>query len=156
MRVTVTNEKKFKPSSTKLPEKAAFRRPERHVRRAPAFAPLDSLMLRFHQEAEMNLPEEVIYNVKESEAKEAPATSRSAKSQEVYGVNAQGGFSGNAIQAASEGGYSDVIQALLEKVADVNAQGGRYCNALCAAFEKGYQDIVQMLLKNDAYVGSRE
>lgn len=71
-------------------------------------------------------------------------------------VNAQGGFYGNALQAASAGGHLDVVQTLLEAGADVNAQGGEYSTTLCAATEKGYQKIVQMLLSNGAQVGSRE
>jgi ankyrin repeat protein len=71
-------------------------------------------------------------------------------------VNAQGGFYGNALQAASAGGHLDVVQALFKAGADVNAQGGKYSTALCAATEKGYQEIVQMLLSNGAQVGSRE
>lgn len=67
-------------------------------------------------------------------------------------VNAQGGFYGNALQAASAGGHLDVVQALLKAEADVNAQGGKYSTALCAATENGYQKIVQMLLSNGAQV----
>jgi ankyrin repeat protein len=48
-------------------------------------------------------------------------------------VNAQGGFYGNALQAAAQGGYTSVVTLLLEKGADVNAQGGCYGNALQAA-----------------------
>ncbi|KFY29888.1 hypothetical protein V493_02216 [Pseudogymnoascus sp. VKM F-4281 (FW-2241)] len=42
-------------------------------------------------------------------------------------VNAQGGFYGNLLQAASAGGYNKV---LLSQGANVNAQGGRYSNSL--------------------------
>jgi ankyrin repeat domain-containing protein 50 len=45
-------------------------------------------------------------------------------------VNAQGGYYGNALQAALSGGHEKVVQLLLEKNADVNAQGGYYGNAL--------------------------
>ena len=45
-------------------------------------------------------------------------------------VNAQGGWYGNALQAASEGGHEKVIQMLLDKGAEVNIQGGEYGNAL--------------------------
>jgi ankyrin repeat protein len=43
-------------------------------------------------------------------------------------VSAQGGAYGNALEAASDGGYEAVIQLLLENGADVNAQGGTYGN----------------------------
>jgi ankyrin repeat protein len=39
-------------------------------------------------------------------------------------VNAQGGYFGNALQAASSGGHDSVVTLLLDKGADVNAQGG--------------------------------
>jgi ankyrin repeat protein len=36
-------------------------------------------------------------------------------------VNAQGGYCGNALQAASWGGHEEVVQMLLAAGADVNA-----------------------------------
>jgi ankyrin repeat protein len=38
-------------------------------------------------------------------------------------VNAQGGYYGNALQAASSDGHEAVVKLLLNKGADVNAQG---------------------------------
>jgi hypothetical protein len=38
-------------------------------------------------------------------------------------VNAQGGYYGNALQAASYQGHDQIVLRLLEKGADVNAQG---------------------------------
>jgi hypothetical protein len=38
-------------------------------------------------------------------------------------VNAQGGEYGNALKAASAGGYREVVTLLRDKGADVNAQG---------------------------------
>ena len=43
-------------------------------------------------------------------------------------VNAQGGYYGNALQAASLSGHEAVVRLLLGKDADVNAQGGNYGN----------------------------
>lgn len=37
-------------------------------------------------------------------------------------VNTQGGYYGNAVHAASFGGYEQVVQMLLDKGANVNAQ----------------------------------
>jgi ankyrin repeat domain-containing protein 50 len=61
-------------------------------------------------------------------------------------VNAQGGFFGNALQAASEGGHEKVVQMLLSAGADVNAQGGFLGNALQAASRSGHEKVVQILL----------
>jgi ankyrin repeat protein len=44
-------------------------------------------------------------------------------------VNAQGGFYGNALQAASCSGNKELIQLLLNQGADVDAQGGKDGNA---------------------------
>jgi ankyrin repeat protein len=63
-------------------------------------------------------------------------------------VNAQGGFYGNALQAASLRGHVEIVQRLLEEGAEVNAQGGRYGNALQAASEGGHVEIVQVLQKH--------
>jgi ankyrin repeat protein len=45
-------------------------------------------------------------------------------------VNAQGGWYGNALYAATLRGHKAIVKLLLNKNADVNAQGGRYGNAL--------------------------
>jgi Ankyrin repeats (3 copies) len=66
-------------------------------------------------------------------------------------VNAQGGYYGNALQAASAGGHDQVVQRLLEQGADVNAQGGYYGNALQAASLRGHDQVVQRLLEKGAY-----
>ncbi|KAJ5365328.1 NACHT nucleoside triphosphatase [Penicillium concentricum] len=57
-------------------------------------------------------------------------------------VNAQGGYYGNALQAASQRGHQEIVNLLLNNAADVNAQGGYYGNALQAASGCGYQEIV--------------
>ncbi|KAI1602560.1 ankyrin repeat domain containing protein [Pyrenophora tritici-repentis] len=56
-------------------------------------------------------------------------------------VNAQGGRYGNALQAASAGGYEQVVKMLLNKGAKVNAQGGEYSSALQAASAGGYEAV---------------
>ena len=47
-----------------------------------------------------------------------------------WDVNAEGGYYGNTLQAASAEGHGTVVWLLLQKGADVNAQGGDYDNAL--------------------------
>jgi hypothetical protein len=61
-------------------------------------------------------------------------------------VNAQGGYYGNALQAASVGGHERVVKMLLDAGADVQAQGGEYGNALQAASVRGPERVVKMLL----------
>ncbi len=56
-------------------------------------------------------------------------------------VNAQGGWDGNALQAASSRGHKDVARMLLEKGAAVNAQGSWDGNALRAASSGGHKDV---------------
>ncbi|KZP27087.1 ankyrin, partial [Athelia psychrophila] len=70
-------------------------------------------------------------------------------------VNAQGGFYGNALQAASEGGRDAIVRLLLDKGADVNAQGSFYGNALQAASYEGHDEIVRSLLENGADVNAQ-
>ena len=68
--------------------------------------------------------------------------------QSLRDVNAQGGRYGNALSAASLGGYKEVVQILLDKGADVSAQGGRYDNALQAASVGGHKEMVQIMIEN--------
>ncbi|KAF1812073.1 purine and uridine phosphorylase, partial [Eremomyces bilateralis CBS 781.70] len=65
-------------------------------------------------------------------------------------VNAQGGEYGNALQAASSGGYQEIAALILDKGADVNAQGGKYGNALQATSAGGHQEIAALLLDKGA------
>ena len=70
-------------------------------------------------------------------------------------VNAQGGYYGNALQAASWMGRVAVVALLLEKGADVNAQGGYYGNALLAASSRGIEAVVALLLEKGADVNAQ-
>jgi hypothetical protein len=70
-------------------------------------------------------------------------------------VNAQGGFYGNALQAASWRGHAKTVQQLLEHGADVNAQGGYCGNALQAASATGHVEIVRQLLERGADVNAQ-
>lgn len=70
-------------------------------------------------------------------------------------VNAQGGYYGNALQAASDRGHKDIVQLLLGAGADVCAQGREHSNALQAASSRGYTEIVQLLLEEGANVNSQ-
>jgi ankyrin repeat protein len=67
-------------------------------------------------------------------------------------VDAQCGYYGNALQAASWKGHEAVVRLLLHKNADANAQGGFYGNALQAASAKGYEQIAKLLISAHAAV----
>ncbi|KAL5610682.1 hypothetical protein FOBRF1_006799 [Fusarium oxysporum] len=69
-------------------------------------------------------------------------------------VNAQGGYFGNALQAASYGGREEIVRMLLENGANINAQGGEYGNALQAASHEGKEEVVRVLLENGADVNA--
>ncbi|KAJ3884921.1 ankyrin repeat-containing domain protein [Lentinula edodes] len=70
-------------------------------------------------------------------------------------VNAQGGYYGNALQAASLNGHESTVKLLLENDADVIAQGGKYGNALYAASYHGHESIVKLLLEHDVDVNAQ-
>ena len=73
-------------------------------------------------------------------------------------VNAQGGDSGNALQAASSNGNGKIVQLLLNEGADVNAHGGFYGTALqaaCKAASQSNAEIVQLLLDKGADVNAQ-
>jgi hypothetical protein len=70
-------------------------------------------------------------------------------------VNVQGGYHGNALQAASYLGHLDIVQFLVEKGADFNVQNGNHGNALQAASCSGHLDIVQFLAKKGVDVNAQ-
>jgi ankyrin repeat protein len=70
-------------------------------------------------------------------------------------VNAQGGWYGSALQAASTRGHEAIVSLLLEKGTDVNAQGSGYRSALQAASENGHEAIVALLLEKGADVNAQ-
>ncbi|KAH8695893.1 ankyrin repeat-containing domain protein [Phaeosphaeriaceae sp. PMI808] len=68
-------------------------------------------------------------------------------------VHAQGGWYGNALQAASAKGHEQIVKLLLDQGADVHAQVGRgYGNALNAASAGGHEQVVKLLLDQGADV----
>jgi len=74
----------------------------------------------------------------------------------ISDVNAQGGYYGNALQAASAEGHEAVARLLLEKGANVNAQGGGFFgNALQVASWAGHEAIAQLLLEKGADVNAQ-
>ena len=71
-------------------------------------------------------------------------------------INAQGGIYGNALQAASGGGYKEIVQLLLEKGADIHTQADNFGdNALQAASGEGHKEIVPLLLEKGAKVNKQ-
>jgi ankyrin repeat protein len=69
-------------------------------------------------------------------------------------INAQGGWYGNALQAALCGGHERIVELLINKGADINAQGGRYGNALQAASSEGHERIVELLINKGADINA--
>jgi len=70
-------------------------------------------------------------------------------------INAQGGYYGNALQAASAEGHKKVVQQLLKKGAEINAQGGFFDNALQAASFGGHKEVIEQLLKKGAEINAQ-
>jgi ankyrin repeat protein len=70
-------------------------------------------------------------------------------------LNAQGGYYGNALQAASARASEAVVTLLVEKGADVNAQGGCFGSALQAASARAHEAIVALLLEKGADVNAQ-
>jgi ankyrin repeat protein len=71
-------------------------------------------------------------------------------------VNAQGGYYGNALQAAVARGHKQLVQLLLiEQGADVNAQGGQFGNALQAAIATDHEQVAQLLIEKGADVNAQ-
>lgn len=70
-------------------------------------------------------------------------------------VNAEGGWNGHALQAASLNGHQKAVQLLLEHGANANAQGGLYGNALQAASLNGHKIVAQLLLDHGADVNAQ-
>ncbi|KAJ7756034.1 ankyrin repeat-containing domain protein [Mycena maculata] len=60
-----------------------------------------------------------------------------------------------ALQAASFGGFFNVVTLLLHHNADANAQGGYYHTALQAASFQGSREVVQLLLQHDADINAQ-
>jgi hypothetical protein len=70
-------------------------------------------------------------------------------------VNAQGGWYGTALQAASLYGHTEVATLLIERGADVNAQGGQFGTALQAASFHGHTGVATLLIERGADVNAQ-
>lgn len=60
--------------------------------------------------------------------------------------NEQGGYFGNALQAAAYSGYEEIAKLLINSGADTNAKGGEYDSALQAACYRGHKAVLDILL----------
>jgi hypothetical protein len=60
-------------------------------------------------------------------------------------VNAQGGYFGNALQAASLRGHMKIVKLLADIDIDLNAHGGCFCNAQEAALIGGHLRVAGLL-----------
>ncbi|KAK2752447.1 hypothetical protein FQN54_008109 [Arachnomyces sp. PD_36] len=70
-------------------------------------------------------------------------------------INAQGGYCGNALKAASINDHEKMVQMLLNNGADINAQDERHGYALEAASREGHEKIVRVLLSRGADVNAQ-
>ncbi|PQE04066.1 hypothetical protein CJF31_00003166 [Rutstroemia sp. NJR-2017a BVV2] len=70
-------------------------------------------------------------------------------------MNIQGGYYGNALQAAAADGDQAIAKLLLDRGADINAQGGYCGNALQAAAVYENQGIAKLLLDRGADVNAQ-
>ena len=68
-------------------------------------------------------------------------------------IDAQGGFYGTAIQAASFAGKETTVELLLSRNADINMTGGIFGNAIRAAILRRQTKVLQLLLKDDRASG---
>ncbi|RYP67000.1 hypothetical protein DL771_007496 [Monosporascus sp. 5C6A] len=75
--------------------------------------------------------------------------------EEKIDVNAQGGFYGTALHAASVKGHKEVVEILLDKGAGINTQDGSYGTALQAASVRGRKEVVEMLLDKGADINAQ-
>jgi ankyrin repeat protein len=71
-------------------------------------------------------------------------------------ANAQSGYYGNALQAASGENKEQVVRILLDRGADINARGGNYGSALQAASWFGEEQIVKLLIDRGADVNAED
>lgn len=67
-------------------------------------------------------------------------------------INVEGGVFGNALQAAVQGGHTQVVHRLIRGGANVNLEGGYFGNSLQAAASQGNEQIVQLLLDQEAQI----
>lgn len=66
-------------------------------------------------------------------------------------ANAQGGLYGHALQAASRGGHSEIVQLLLDNGANVNTRNGAdRMTPLHIAIEKSRCNVLELLLQSNA------
>ena len=99
--------------------------------------------------------DKALYNListRQLESREIPAKSSTSTLEASKLINAQGGYFGNALQAASYLGHEKVVQFIFDRGADVNAQGGLFSNALYSASGRGHEKVIQLLLDRGADV----
>ncbi len=97
----------------------------------------------------------ILLATKQVESIRTPGLLHTSTSKLPNLVNAQAGYYGSPLQAASYQGHDNVVQILLDKGADVNARAGHYGNPLQAASYQGHDNVVQILLDKGADVNAR-
>ncbi len=96
-----------------------------------------------------------LISIQQLESSEISAVSSTSALELSKLINAQGGFYGDALRAASCGAHEKTVQLLLDSGADLHALDGHAQNALNLASERGHDKIVQLLLDKGADVNAQ-
>jgi ankyrin repeat protein len=125
--------------------------PARRVKR-PINAPPDNLIAAAGK-GDLLRVKELLAAGSDVNAKTDNSTGMRIENARVAGMYEAVG--GTALMAASQNGYLEVVQALLDAKADVNAKASNGATALMIASFRGHQDVVRALIDAKADVDAK-